>query len=145
MDAWPLASRMHDDLVAITARLKIAGTVREVVIFLCSLPSLRTGLEEKWVRTPRKLDWDLSRCTLRSKLEAGPLSGITTPKDLEIVTRYLQHAVSPRGRRLRWNSCPEYYRRQTSQAFNRARLSGYPKVWEESRWVNRVVEVRLGE
>lgn len=30
---------MHDDLVAITARLKIAGTVREVVIFLCSLPT----------------------------------------------------------------------------------------------------------
>lgn len=46
VDAQPLAGRMHDDLVAITARLKIAGTVREVVIFLCSLPSLRTSLED---------------------------------------------------------------------------------------------------
>lgn len=99
VDAWPLTSRMYGDLVAITARLRIVGTVREVVIFLCSLPSLRTGLEEKWVRTTRKLDWDLSRCTLRSKLKAGPLSGIKTPKDLEIVTSYLQHAVSPRGRK----------------------------------------------
>lgn len=119
VDAWPLAGCMHD-LVVITARLKFAGTVWEVVIFLCSLPSLGTGLEEKWVRTPRKLDWDLSRSTLRSKL----------------VSKRLETAVE---------SCLEYYCRQTSQAFNRARLSGYPKVWEESRWVNRVMEVRLGE
>lgn len=56
VDAWPLAGRTNDDLLAITARLKISGTVREVglVIFLCSLPSLRTSLEKKWVRTPRK-------------------------------------------------------------------------------------------